>query len=106
MRYLIVLLLAGCVTTSDVYLADGSKGINISCGGGVQNFSACLQKAGEICGTSGYSVVNREGDAVPFSVASANASANRQAAQGTYVSTSGTAVTRNLFVRCNQDKAP
>ena len=106
MRYLVILLLAGCVTTNDVYLADGSKGHNIGCGGAVQNMSACLQKAGEICGAAGYQVVNQEGDAVPMSIASANLNANRQAAAGSYVATSGNVVTRNLFVKCNHAKAP
>lgn len=98
----LAILLTGCVTTSDVYLADGSKGHNISCHGAVQNISACMQKAGEICGTAGYAVVDRQGDAVPMSVASAHFSANRQAASGSYVGTSGSAVSRNLFVKCHQ----
>lgn len=93
MRALIfVLLLSGCVTTSDVYLADGSKGHNIGCGGAVQNISACMQRAGEICGASGYEVVNREGEAVPFSTVGATP-------QGLY-GQSGAVVTRNLFIRC------
>ena len=104
MRYLLVLLLTGCVTTSEVYLADGSKGHNISCGGAVQNFTACLKKAGEICGPAGYVVVNREGEAVPFGMASAQASANRNYAQGSYYGQSGAIVTRNLFVQCRHSK--
>lgn len=71
-----LLPLAGCVTTTEVNLADGSKGHNISCPGAVQNFSHCLQKAGEICGARGYDVVNREGDSVPFSVAGGSFQAN------------------------------
>lgn len=106
MRYLMLLLLAGCVTTSEVYLADGSKGHNIGCGGAVQNFSACLQKAGEICGTGGYSIVNQQGDAVPVSIATANFNANRQAASGAYAASSGNVVTRNVFVKCSQPKTP
>lgn len=97
----VAMFLCGCVTVSEVFLADGSKGHNIGCGGAVQNISACIQKAGEICGSAGYTVVNREGESAPFSTAFASASANQQNAQGAYVAQSGRIVTRNLFVKCN-----
>jgi hypothetical protein len=44
---LVAIVLAGCVTSSDVFLADGSEGYNISCGGAVQNFRNYPAKAGE-----------------------------------------------------------
>lgn len=97
-------LLQGCVTTSDVFLADGSKGYNISCRGAALNFSDCLAKAGEICGEKGYSVVNREGGAVPFSTAGGGFSANPQVASGGFSGSSGSIVTRNLFIKCNREK--
>jgi len=93
---LFALVLTGCTTAAPVYLADGSKGFNISCGGAVQSFGDCHAKAGEICGSKGYEVVNREGDAVPYAIATAGYSA----AQGAYQSQAGAIVTRNLFVRC------
>jgi len=97
----LIILLQGCVITSDVYLADGSKGHNINCGGTVLNYSDCLAKAGEICGEKGYSVVNREGSAAPFSMAGGGFSANPQAASGSFSGSSGAVVTRNLFIKCN-----
>lgn len=51
-------MLHGCATYNDVFLADGSKGYNINCGGAVMNYGHCLEKAGEICGARGYMVVN------------------------------------------------
>lgn len=99
---LLIPLLAGCITTTsnEVHLADGSKGHNISCPGAVRNFSHCLEKAGEICGAQGYQVVNREGEAVPFSVATGSAYSNPQGGSAVQYGQSGAIVTRNLFVRC------
>lgn len=92
----LVVLLAGCTTAKPVFLADGTQGHNISCGGAVQSFGDCLAKAGELCGVKGYDVVNREGGAVPFATASGSVNAN----QGGFQAQSGNIVTRNLFVRC------
>lgn len=100
MRYALLLFLAGCATVSEVNLADGSRGHNINCGGAAMNFSHCLEKAGEICGSRGYVVVNREGAAAPFALAGGSAQATPNYASGTHYATSGAIVTRNLFIKC------
>lgn len=99
---LLTLLLTGCATSSDVFLADGTVGHNIQCGGTVMNYGDCLAKAGEICGAKGYAVVNKEGAASPMSMASGGFSADSQYASGGFSSTSGAMITRTLFVRCKQ----
>lgn len=96
----IALCLAGCATASPVFLADGSKGYDIACGGTVMNFSNCLAKAGSICGSRGYEVVNKNGDAIPYAVSTGGLSANQAAASGGYTSVSGMMVSRNLFIKC------
>ncbi len=93
-------LMAGCATTNEVYLADGSKGMNISCPGAIRTYASCLERAGEICGARGYEVVNREGDSTPFAIGSASMSANRNYASGSAFGSSGSLVQRNIFVRC------
>lgn len=95
-----VAALQGCATSSEVYLADGSKGYNINCGGTAMNYGHCLEKAGEICGARGYLVVNQQGDAVPFSTATGGYDANTQASAGAFYAQSGMMVTRNLFIKC------
>jgi hypothetical protein len=65
----LALVLQGCATSSEVFLADGSKGYNLNCSGAYLNYGHCLEKAGQICGSRGYLVINKHGDAVPFSVA-------------------------------------
>jgi hypothetical protein len=62
----LITLIQGCTTTttaSDAFLADGSKGYHIRCGTTISpNYGDCVAKAGEVCGTSGYTIVMRESD--------------------------------------------
>ncbi|PMR69224.1 hypothetical protein CR158_18790 [Halomonas heilongjiangensis] len=95
-----VATLVGCATSKEVYLADGSKGHSISCDGAVQNFGSCLEKAGELCGTQGYVVLNQSGEAVPFSTASGGYTATSLAASGGFQAQSGAIITRSIFVKC------
>jgi len=77
-------LIAGCVTTKEVFLADGSKSYRIGCDGiGYLHTGDCLERAGAICGASGYTIVDERGEAMPIDIASA------------------TLVTRSFFVKCN-----
>lgn len=58
-KILIVLLLGGCVTSKPVSLPDGQVGHIISCDGGVQDISACMNKAAELCGGA-YNVISQD----------------------------------------------
>lgn len=96
----LIVMLSGCAFSKDMYLSDGSKGHNISCDGSANSISNCFQKAGELCGSKGYTLLNREGEAIPFGYATGGASANAAGAQGAYVSQVGMMVTRSIFVKC------
>lgn len=100
MLIVVVALLQGCVTSKEVFLADGTKGHNINCGGSGLNYSNCLEKAGEVCGTRGYHLLNQQGEVVPFSQAIRELGANTQSSSIGYSTTSGATVTRNLFIKC------
>ncbi|HXD38157.1 MAG TPA: hypothetical protein VN624_15990 [Rhodanobacter sp.] len=54
--------LAGCATATPTYGPDGRPAYTIECGGSSANWNMCFQKAGELCGTSGYDVIARNGD--------------------------------------------
>jgi len=86
--------LVGCAMSKEVYLPDGSKGYRISCDGMVLSAGDCLEKAGAICGTRGFTVVDERGEAVPFSTASASS--------GVMQAQAGMVVTRSLFMRCKE----
>lgn len=97
-----VALLAGCVSVKPVYLADGSVGHSISCNGAIQNMGACIEKAGELCGASGYAIVDERGASSPYYQSQGGLKADQKLAVGGYTSTAGSMVTRNLFVKCNK----
>ena len=64
MRYVVVVclaMLAGCTTAKDVYLPDGTRGHRVSCDTFAISSAACFEKAGEICGAKGYTIVNVPG---------------------------------------------
>jgi hypothetical protein len=64
MRYVVVAclaMLAGCTTAKDVYLPDGTPGYHVSCNAFGGSSADCYQKAGEICGARGYTIVNVPG---------------------------------------------
>jgi hypothetical protein len=56
--------LAGCAASTPIRMADGRMGHSVDCGSDNLNSSwtACYQKAGEICGTHGYNIVERIGE--------------------------------------------
>ncbi|HXJ34181.1 MAG TPA: hypothetical protein VMS22_09085 [Candidatus Eisenbacteria bacterium] len=90
MRYIVVAclaMLAACTTAHDIYFPDGTRGHRVSCDTCVTVPADCYQKAGEICGANGYTIVNMPG--------------------GTTSSYSyGYSSTRDLFIKCNSTDAP
>lgn len=96
----VIFVLAGCATSTEMYLPEGSKGYNISCDGTMQSMGACFQKAGELCGSRGYTLLDREGEAIPFGVSTGSAHVNSSGGSAGYVTQTGMAVYRSLFVKC------
>ena len=89
-------VLTGCVTTNEIYLADGTLGHAISCNGRELNIETCFNKAAELCGINGYETVTREGKSTGHSIAKGSTDPN-----------SGPFATRNILVRCiNQRSVP
>ena len=62
---LLALLLVGCATSRDVRRADGWVTHVVSCGGPLLNLGHCQEKAGEVCGGRGYTVLNVQGGELP-----------------------------------------
>jgi hypothetical protein len=94
--------LVGCATSKEMYLSDGSKGHNISCDGSANSMGNCFQKAGELCGSKGYYVLNREGQAIPFGSSVGSASLVPGGGSAGYVTQTGMMVTRSLFIKCKE----
>ncbi len=83
-----LLLLSGCASVSETYGPDGKKAYNLACSGAARDWGMCLSKAGELCGTKGYTIINVNGDSGVM------ATADPQQFFG------GTIITRNMLITC------
>jgi len=84
--------LSSCAISKSTYLPDGSQGYSISCDGAAVGINVCFEMAGELCGTKGYDLINREGQVVPFGYGSV--------ADGQAFVTYGGFNTKSILVRC------
>jgi hypothetical protein len=96
------LVLAGCVSVRPTYLADGSQGHAISCNGARLNMGDCIEKAGEICGSSGYTIVDERGSISPFYAASGGFKSDQKTSGGGYTAIAGASASRSMFVKCGK----
>lgn len=69
---LLALALVGCATSSTTYLPDGRKGHAINCSGSAVPWSACQQKAGDLCQAKGYDIISVNGEQGATFVATSN----------------------------------
>ncbi len=66
MRALMIfaLLLTGCAASRTIYTQDGRPGYAINCSGWALSWDQCFAKAGQMCGTAGYDVFDKNGERV------------------------------------------
>ena len=90
MFLLIVAFLGGCATAKKTYTSDGKEGYSIVCSGSALNWGMCYEKAGELCGSKGYEVLEKSGD------------------QGTMLSGNqfglygGSVINRSMIIKCKE----
>lgn len=72
------LTLSGCTTALPTYGPDGRQAHVIQCTGAGLTWNNCLQKAGDICGTRGYDVIERNGERVTTTAVAAAGSSEGQ----------------------------
>lgn len=58
----IALFLSGCAVSKQTYGPDGSTTHSINCSGTALTWGACYEKAGELCGAAGYTVITSSQD--------------------------------------------
>ena len=85
-----VFLLIGCASVSPTYTADGKQGFALTCSGTARNWGMCYEKAGEMCGTKGYKVLEKSDEH------GAMASVDNTSAFAT------TTNTRSMIIRCGK----
>jgi len=86
----IAIIEAGCVTSRETYTADGRLGYSINSSGTARNWGNCLEKAGDICGERGYTVLEKSGD---------QGSVVTSGQLGLY---GGSVMNRSMIVQCKQ----
>jgi hypothetical protein len=55
------LLVVGCASSSRTFDAEGKEAQVLNCSGMARNWGMCYEKAGELCGTKGYDIVEKSG---------------------------------------------
>jgi len=93
-------LVTACASSKPVYLPDGSRGYSISCDGAAVGMNVCFEKAGQLCGSRGYDLLNREGQVVYTGVTTGSGNASRYAAQGSSFAYFGGMNTKSILVKC------
>lgn len=86
----VTVCLTGCATASKTYTSDGKEGYSITCSGSALNWGMCYEKAGDLCGTKGYEVLEKSGDQGSM------LSGNQFGLYG------GSVMNRNMIVRCKE----
>lgn len=51
-------MLGGCVTVTPLITPSGAQGFSVNCSD-MNDIGECYKKAGELCGTTGYEVIDR-----------------------------------------------
>ena len=59
---LLLLLLAGCTSAKQVYTPDGRQGYTIDCSAYRLTWSACFERASDLCGARGYDILTSVGE--------------------------------------------
>lgn len=90
MLLLIVVFLGGCATAKKTYTADGKEGYSITCSGSALNWGMCYEKAGDLCGSKGYEVLEKSGDQ------GAMLSGNQFGLYG------GSVINRSMIIKCKE----
>jgi hypothetical protein len=89
-----IALLSGCVTSRQVVLPSGARGLAINCPGMALDIGHCMNAAAEKCGGP-YSILAQDGQVLPATAATIG--------QNVFI-TSG--VTRTMIVQCAKELPP
>ena len=86
--FLVVACVSSCATANKTFTSDGEEGYAITCSGSALNWGMCYEKAGKLCGSKGYEVLEKSGD--KGAIVSA----------GQYGLFGGSVINRSMIVKC------
>jgi hypothetical protein len=96
MRFVIyaalALTLVACASASKTYGPDGKEAYSLNCSGTARNWGMCMEKAGDLCGTRGYSIISATGDIGNLAVGTATTT------NATMVA--GSVMSRSMVIAC------
>jgi hypothetical protein len=84
----IMAFVGGCATASKTFTSDGQEGYAISCSGSALNWGMCYEKAGKLCRSKGYEVLEKSGDTGAMVTA------------GQYGLFGGSVINRSMIIKC------
>jgi hypothetical protein len=58
------LLLSSCATVTKTYGPNGKQAYSLNCSGTARSWDTCFKSAGDICGASGYTVLNQTSEGI------------------------------------------
>ena len=61
------LLVSGCATIRETYAPDGRKAYALNCSGLTRGWDKCRKAAGDICGSTGYDILDQSSEDSSFS---------------------------------------
>ena len=60
--FIVSVLFIGCAVSKEIYTPDGDRGYSINCSGSAMTWGHCYEKAGKLCGSQGYNILEKTGD--------------------------------------------
>ncbi|MFK4444665.1 hypothetical protein ABH944_004831 [Caballeronia udeis] len=83
-------LLSACASSSTTYGADGKPAYSLNCSGLARSWGTCLEKAGDLCGTRGYNILQSSAESAAVFGGGSSGFAG------------GTTLGRSMVVECKQ----
>ncbi|SAK89869.1 hypothetical protein AWB75_06235 [Caballeronia catudaia] len=104
--FLFALLLGACATASHTFAPDGREAFSLDCSGSARSWGMCLEKAGDLCNTRGYEVLqaSAEDGYIAAGNAGASISGNRSGFAGSSSSSffASTLHKRTMLIACKK----
>ena len=82
---LIASLISGCASAKKVYTSEGKEAYSLNCSGSARSWSNCYERAGDLCGTKGYIVLDKNEEAKSMQIDSKSSNWRE----------------RTMFIQCN-----
>lgn len=97
-------VLTGCATVRESYGPDGRKAYSLNCSGTARGWDKCFSAAGELCGASGYDVLDRNSESMVAGSYGSSANVNSMGGSASSGGFIGKTNERTMLVSCKGAK--